>query len=84
MKYRPIYLLISLAFLLPGMYFLVTSGLKPALDFTGGTVVEVRLEKEASVTAVREELAEEPFTSSIISETGNKTYNYKQKREQPW
>ena len=43
MKYKLIYLLISLVFLIPSGYFLVTSGLKPAVDFTGGTLLEIMI-----------------------------------------
>lgn len=41
-KYIRIYFLISALVLVPGMYSLIRFGLKPAIDFTGGTLVEVR------------------------------------------
>lgn len=37
MKYLWLYFAISLAVLIPGTYSLITHGLKPAIDFTGGT-----------------------------------------------
>ena len=43
MKYKLAYFLLSLAFLLPGAYFLIRYQLKPALDFTGGTLLEYQL-----------------------------------------
>lgn len=42
MKYRFIYLIISLVVIIPGIVSLVRFGLKPAIDFTGGTVWEMQ------------------------------------------
>ncbi len=41
MRFKAVYFLISLAFILPGVYFLIFHGLKPSIDFTGGTLLEV-------------------------------------------
>src|SRR3989344_4494781 len=41
-KYIWLYALISLLVLVPGMYALARYGLRPAVDFTGGTLIEVR------------------------------------------
>jgi len=40
MKYKWLYFLFSLLFILPGIYFLLRFGLKPSVDFTGGTLLE--------------------------------------------
>lgn len=45
MKYKLLYFLFSLAIILPGMYFLLTSGLKLGIDFTGGALLEYQFEK---------------------------------------
>lgn len=42
LKYRFVYAFISLAVIIPGMFFLLTSGLKPAIDFTGGSIAEIK------------------------------------------
>lgn len=39
-KYIWLYLLISSAVLIPGLYSLIRFGLRPSIDFTGGTLVE--------------------------------------------
>jgi len=44
MKYKRLYFLISLLFLLPSAYFLSRFGLKPSLDFTGGALLELHVE----------------------------------------
>lgn len=41
MKFKKIYFLISLTFLIPGLISLLLFGLKPAIDFTGGSLLEV-------------------------------------------
>lgn len=43
MKFRKIYFLISLTFLIPGIMSLLLFGLKPAIDFTGGSLLELHL-----------------------------------------
>ena len=46
MKFKKVYFAISLAFLLPGLFSLAVFGLKPAVDFTGGSVWEFGVESE--------------------------------------
>ena len=41
-KYRILYLIISSFVILPGIWAMVTGGIKPAIDFTGGTVIEIK------------------------------------------
>ncbi len=41
MKFRKLYFLISLSFLIPGIISLFLFGLKPAIDFTGGSLIEL-------------------------------------------
>jgi preprotein translocase subunit SecF len=48
MKYKKIYFLISGALLVPGVVSLLLWGLKPSIDFTGGTLLELRLEGAGS------------------------------------
>lgn len=42
LKYRKVYLLISLLVLVPGIFSLIVWGFKPSIDFVGGTVIEVQ------------------------------------------
>lgn len=50
MKYRLLYFLISGMFLIPGIVFLGMFGLKPAVDFTGGSLLEVGISASAQPT----------------------------------
>ncbi len=44
MKFKKFYFLISLSFLLPGIFSLFLFGLKPAIDFTGGSLMELHFQ----------------------------------------
>lgn len=62
MRYRWLYFLISAIVLIPGIFSLTRFGLKPSIDFTGGTVWEVQfsanrsLENEKPASITREKL----------------------------
>jgi preprotein translocase subunit SecF len=43
MKYRPLYFLLSSLIIIPGIYSLITFGLKLSIEFTGGTQAEFSL-----------------------------------------
>ncbi len=61
MKFRLLYILISLIIILPGIYSLVTHGLKLSLDFTGGSLLEVRVLDEAAISEISFERLEQQF-----------------------
>lgn len=46
MKFKTFYFLFSLLIILPGLYYLLSSGLKLGVDFTGGSLLEYRFEKQ--------------------------------------
>ncbi|MCG2686412.1 protein translocase subunit SecF [Candidatus Parcubacteria bacterium] len=60
-KFKKIYFLISAFFLVPGILSLIFWGLKPAIDFTGGTLLELRLQQndQCQMTNVKDTLGEE-------------------------
>ena len=43
LKYKKLFFSLSLLFILPSAYFLIRFGLKPSVDFTGGTLLELQL-----------------------------------------
>lgn len=61
MKYRNIFFSISLAFLIPSLYFLVSFGLLPSIDFAGGSLLEISIQTES-------ELSEEIVLEAIHSD----------------
>lgn len=48
MKYKLVFFIFSTLIILPGFYYLVTSGLKLGIDFTGGALLEYRFDKAIS------------------------------------
>ncbi len=57
MKYKKLYFFISAIFLIPGLISLMLYGLKPAIDFAGGSLLEINLlNKESSTIEEQEEL----------------------------
>jgi len=56
-KYNWLFFAISLAFILPGIFSLVSWGLKPSIDFTGGTLLEIKnqgLERDLIANKIKE------------------------------
>lgn len=51
MKYKPLYLIISVVAILPGFISLLTFGLKPSIDFTGGSLLELKLSDQRQATS---------------------------------
>ena len=52
---------------------IVVNGFNYALDFTGGTVVEVRFDRPASIDAVRERLADAGYEGAQVQSFGSGT-----------
>jgi preprotein translocase subunit SecF len=45
MKFKLLYFIVSVLIILPGLYYLLTSGLKLGIDFTGGGLLEYKFEQ---------------------------------------
>ncbi|OGG05035.1 protein-export membrane protein SecF [Candidatus Gottesmanbacteria bacterium RBG_16_52_11] len=71
-KYIRLYIIISAVFILPGLFVLTRWGLKPSIDFSGGTLAEISAASGISQETVRSmaEKAEIPL-SSIVKSGGN-------------
>lgn len=69
MKHRKWYYIISLAVILPGVISLLLWGVRPSIDFTGGTKIEISGTSEKNVV---EEIAEKNgFKNITIIQSGN-------------
>ena len=62
--------IVSLTLIIVGVVSLILQGLNWGLDFTGGTLVEVRYEEQVSVDELREQLAQAGFDDSTIQYFG--------------
>jgi preprotein translocase subunit SecF len=63
LKYRYVYFLISALIILPGLVFIGLGGLKPGIDFTGGTELTVLMPKNVhrSISAVESVVRAVPY-----------------------
>ena len=83
MKYKYLYFFISALFLLPSIFSLIFWGLKPAIDFTGGSIIELKA-KSINLKAERNKISEiikkEGSELTSIQESGEKTFILKTKQ----
>ena len=77
-KHYWLFFIISLFVLIPGTYSLVTHGVRPSIDFTGGTLWEVKAEKTDGTVIPAEELENTLQTNSVevgsIQSTSQKSW----------
>ncbi len=77
MKYRVFYLVISLFFIGLGIFSLVSWGLKLGVDFTGGSILEYRIEGEYELDKISSSIEESGYEVSSIQKTGENSYIFK-------
>ena len=63
---RKWFYLFSLAITVPGLVFLLLGGLKPGIDFTGGTIWELRFAQPVQSMTVREVLAAHGYDNAQV------------------
>jgi preprotein translocase subunit SecF len=61
------YFAFSALITIPGLIFILLGGLRPSIDFTGGTEWEVRYTSEPSAAEVRTALAELGYSDAIVT-----------------
>ena len=66
MKYKIVFFIISTLLIIPGLFFLATSGLKLGIDFTGGALLEYKYERPVS----KDQLSQ----YGVVTQTGDNTY----------
>lgn len=74
MKYNFLYFIFSLAIILPGLYFLVTSGLKLGIDFTGGALLEYKFEKNVDTKDLKSHITAAGVEVGQITPVSDNTY----------
>ncbi len=70
MKVKIPAILLSTVLVLGSLFSLFTQGLNLGLDFTGGTVIEVKFEQQADLSKVRNALAENGFADAQVAYFG--------------
>lgn len=74
MKFKIWYFVFSLILILPGLYYLLTSGLKLGIDFTGGVLIEYKFDRSLDTNNLKQEISKEGVEVGSINSTGNSTY----------
>lgn len=80
-KYMWVYFVISAFVIVPGLISLIFFGLRPAVDFTGGTLLELRFASAVSEKDIQSVLSKHTITASSIQNTGGNTYLIRLKPE---
>lgn len=73
MKHKKIFFFLSAIVLVPGLISLLIFGLKPAIDFIGGSLLEVKLVEEKSVENFQETVLKEQLKDVFIVNSVQKT-----------
>ncbi len=74
MRFKVLYFVFSLLIILPGLYYLLTSGLKLGIDFTGGALIEYKFNKNISIEELKQAITKDGVEVGGISLTDSKTY----------
>lgn len=82
MKYRLFYVVLSALILVPGIFCLLQFGLKPALDFTGGSLMEFKVNSPSTAITgdmVRETVGSAQIEVGSVTNSGDSTFILKTK-----
>ncbi len=74
MRFKVFYFVFSLLIILPGLYYLFTSGLKLGIDFTGGSLLEYRFDKKINTDDLKQTISKDGVEIGAITESENNTY----------
>ncbi len=68
------YIIVSSLVLIPGIYSLIRFGLRPSVDFTGGTRLEMRFNKDISQDTIVGSVSGSPYAIVNTQRSGNNAY----------
>lgn len=73
-KYYILYIVISALVLVPGIVSLIVNGLRPAVDFTGGTLLEVSFEQQIDKQDIATKAGELEMSLVSVQTSGKSSY----------
>lgn len=76
MRFKYVFFGISLLVIIPGVFSLVRFGLRPSIDFTGGTLLEVQTQNPDRVKTT---FVDNGIEVSSVQKTGSNTYLFRTK-----
>lgn len=74
MRFKVLYFVLSLIIILPGLSFLLTSGLKLGIDFTGGALIEYKFNKSINIEDLKQAITKEGVEVGAVTLTDANTY----------
>ncbi|MBM3205573.1 protein translocase subunit SecF [Candidatus Shapirobacteria bacterium] len=74
MKWKWLYFLLSAVVIIPGLVSLFMFGLRPSIDFTGGSLLEYRFGQEINPQEVEKFLTENNYEVYSLTSSGERTY----------
>lgn len=74
MRFKAGYFVFSLLIILPGLYFLITSGLKLGIDFTGGALLEYKFDRSVNLTDLKQQISSQGITVGQIIPSADNTF----------
>ena len=74
MRYKFLYFILSLFIILPGLYFLITSGVKLGIDFTGGALLEYKIESKVQTDELRKTVSDQGVEVGSVIPSGDNVY----------
>ncbi len=80
-KYLWLYFIISGIVLIPGIYTLARHGLKQSIDFAGGTLLELRVNKSLSESEIRDVGQRHNLEIGSVAKSGDASYILRMKSE---
>ncbi len=80
-KYIWLYALISGLVLIPGIYSLITWGFRPSIDFSGGTLIEYRLDKTNAEDVIRRAASSVEVPLVSVQRSGDTEYLVRMKQD---
>ncbi|WP_444994376.1 protein translocase subunit SecF [Aliikangiella sp. IMCC44359] len=69
-KYKVIATIISILLIIGSIFAIVTKGLNFGLDFTGGTLVQVRYQQDADLNSIRDVLKAAGYDKTVVQNFG--------------
>lgn len=74
MKYKIWYFVFSFLIILPGLYFLLTSGLNLGIDFTGGALLQYKFERSIDTNELKRQISKQDIEISQIIPSSDNVY----------
>jgi preprotein translocase subunit SecF len=74
MRFKWLYFLLSGIVIIPGIFSLIRFGLRPAIDFTGGTLLEYKFSQSFSPAIIKTALEAKHYEVNLVQESGVNTY----------